>query len=218
MIGQLQNNNYCYVHQHKKDLRQKLLKYRTQQFDKSIVREKSKAVCSRAAGLEEYSAASMAACYMACQGEVDLTEIMNNCKRTGKEVLLPRFNATTKNYEMAAVTDPEQDTEKGYYGILEPQQSFPAVEKDILRSESVAWLVPGVAFDCNGHRLGRGGGWYDSLLKDADGIKIGVCWDWQVQPQVPVDGEDVSVDIVVTDKRDFRCPHENSKLKNGDYS
>ena len=207
MIGQLANNNYCYVYQQKKALRQRLLKYRDQQVDKSSLREKSKSVCYRVGGLAEYSAASLTACYMACQGEVDLTEIMNNCKQTGKKVLLPRFNATTENYEMVAVNDPGKDTERGHYGILEPQQSFAAVDKNTLNSVSVAWLVPGVAFDGTGNRLGRGGGWYDSLLKDTSGIKIGVCWDWQIQSEVPADNTDISVDLVVTDMREIRCSH-----------
>ena len=58
-------------------------------------------------------------------------------------------------------------------------------------------LVPGMAYDAQGHRLGRGKGYYDRLLAGLDCRKIGVCFDFQKVSEVPVDVHDIPVDIVV---------------------
>jgi len=188
----------------KQQLRKKLLPKRKSISERECA-ERSTLVCHRVMELAEFSAASFLACYMACQGEVELTEVMKNCKLAGKKLLLPRFNATTKSYEMVAVNDPETDTEPGYYGIAEPQESFAAVSPETARSQKVVWLVPGVAFDTEGNRLGRGAGWYDNLLEKTRGTRIGVCWDWQLVNKVPADETDIKMNIVVSDQRLIRC-------------
>ena len=58
-------------------------------------------------------------------------------------------------------------------------------------------LIPGLAFDTNGHRLGRGKGYYDRFLTAFTGKTIGVCFDFQKVAEVPVDAHDVAVDRVV---------------------
>ena len=58
-------------------------------------------------------------------------------------------------------------------------------------------LVPGVAFDAEGHRLGRGRGYYDRFLRTCKARTIGVCFDFQKVDEVPVDAFDVTIDEVV---------------------
>jgi 5-formyltetrahydrofolate cyclo-ligase len=62
-------------------------------------------------------------------------------------------------------------------------------------------LVPGVAFDLRGRRLGRGKGFYDRLLADAGGLKCGVAFDEQIVTEIPVEPHDVSVDCILTPTR-----------------
>ena len=68
-------------------------------------------------------------------------------------------------------------------------------------------LIPGLAFDAQGYRLGRGGGWYDRVLSHAapDALKVGVCFERQIVARVPHEAHDVRVDMVVTEDRLIRC-------------
>ena len=61
-------------------------------------------------------------------------------------------------------------------------------------------IVPGIAFDRTGNRLGRGGGYYDSYLGKFDGQKIGICKDLQLVDELPIEDHDVKVDVIITEK------------------
>lgn len=65
-------------------------------------------------------------------------------------------------------------------------------------------IVPAVAYDRNGNRVGRGRGYYDRLLRGTSAVKVGVAYDFQLFDEVPFDDNDVPVDIVITDKRVVR--------------
>ena len=85
---------------------------------------------------------------------------------------------------------------KGAFGILEPaDQSAPFTGSAI-----DLMLVPGVAFDRNGNRLGRGRGFYDRLLHQLTALKFGICFDFQLIPEVPVESFDIGMDAVITEK------------------
>ena len=87
---------------------------------------------------------------------------------------------------------------KNSYGIWEPK---PETSQKISLDQCVGVLVPGVAFDRLGHRLGYGKGFYDRSLKDFKGLKVGVCFSVQlVDENIPFDDLDVGMDILVTDK------------------
>jgi len=80
------------------------------------------------------------------------------------------------------------------FGILEPEgESFTELQDiDLI-------IVPGVAFDKNNNRLGRGKAYYDKLLNYVNCHKYGVCFDFQLVPNVPADQHDVKMDKVITD-------------------
>jgi 5-formyltetrahydrofolate cyclo-ligase len=86
----------------------------------------------------------------------------------------------------------------GPYGILEPD---PASWERRSPGDVDLALVPGMAFDPTGGRLGRGRGFYDRLLGDARfrGIKLGLAWEWQLLPTVPCGKTDIRMDLVVTE-------------------
>lgn len=87
---------------------------------------------------------------------------------------------------------------KGSYDILEPQG-------EDLRDLSVIDLVivPGVAFDKKGNRLGRGKGYYDRLLKNIKAVKIGICYDFQIADKIPADEHDVPLDGIICENEIF---------------
>jgi len=168
----------------------------------------SQAVCDRLQTVAAVVDALLAAVYVAISGEVDLTLFINAWLKRGKEILLPRFNAEAGCYDVAPVADVENETTIGKYAIREPLPSLAAAPSDLLNGPDVAWLVPGVAFDRRGARLGRGGGYYDRLLAGVAGPKIGVAYDWQIVPDLPQSPHDVPMDMVVTDKRILRFTAE----------
>ena len=83
-------------------------------------------------------------------------------------------------------------------GILEPRTFAPAdAPADIA-------IVPGVAFDAQGHRLGHGKGYYDEMLRSFAGLKIALAFNCQMLPTVPATDHDVPMDVVVTETTVYR--------------
>ncbi len=130
--------------------------------------------------------------YAADPDEVDLTAAVRTLVQREAVLLYPRVAGDT--LEVVEVRDPA-DLVPGHRDILEPVG--PAVDPATVD----AIVVPGVAFDLDGGRLGRGGGHYDRLLAvlDEDTTRIGVAFSSQVVPVVPRDEHDQPVDIVVTE-------------------
>lgn len=86
----------------------------------------------------------------------------------------------------------------GTFGILEPQNSEPQIS--IHATQGI--LIPALAFDESGTRLGRGKGFYDRALQNYQGIKVGVAWDFQVATsELPYEEHDIKMDVVITDRR-----------------
>ena len=164
----------------------------------------SRRVWAALRALPEVTRARCVVGYLAFAGEVDVTGFLAECAPAGKSVLLPRFQRTEKRYEMVAVRDPGRDVEPGHYGILEPRAGLPSVAPETLLGRDLVWLVPGVAFDGAGNRLGRGKGYYDRLLTGVEGLRIGVAHDWQVVAAVPSGPHDVRMNLVVSDRRVVR--------------
>jgi 5-formyltetrahydrofolate cyclo-ligase len=85
----------------------------------------------------------------------------------------------------------------GAFGIPEP----PPSAKTVPNSNVDAWLVPALAFDEKGNRLGRGGGFYDRFLEESSGLRIGVGYDCVILHELPCDDWDQRMDLIVTERR-----------------
>ena len=127
-------------------------------------------------------------------GELDVWPLLLDAIRTGKQVALPRFERQTKSYAAFQIQDPDTDLQAGHFGIREPNAHCPALASEPLD----LILVPGVAFDRQGHRLGRGKGYYDKLLTAMRGTRCGVAFDQQMVEGIPVEGHDAKMDCVLT--------------------
>ena len=128
--------------------------------------------------------------YYSLPDEVDTHTLIHELVAEGKTILLPKVLDDT-TMELRQYTGP-QDLSEGAYHIMEPMG---APFKDL--SQIDVALIPGLAFDPQGHRLGRGKGYYDRFLTAFKGKTIGVCFDFQKVAEVPVDTHDVAVDRVV---------------------
>ncbi|MBR6086430.1 MAG: 5-formyltetrahydrofolate cyclo-ligase [Prevotella sp.] len=136
--------------------------------------------------------------YWSMPDEVCTHSLVERLHREGHRVLLPRVVSDTE-MTLHAYAGREQ-MRPGAFGILEPLT--PAIDiASLRRGRDAAGVVPGMAFDAAGHRLGRGKGYYDRMLQQLPLIhKIGLCHDWQMVAQVPTDEHDVWMDKVVVVK------------------
>jgi 5-formyltetrahydrofolate cyclo-ligase len=135
--------------------------------------------------------------YWPLPDELDLWALARTAMLAGKAVGLPRHNPAVDEYEPRAVRSLEDDLMAGKYGIPEPKESCAL----LLLKRLDLILVPGVAFDRHGRRLGRGKGYYDRLLRNLSGIKCGVAFDEQVISEVPVAAHDKYVNCILTPTR-----------------
>lgn len=142
--------------------------------------------------------------YVPMRGELDLRPLWDAARAAGKRIALPRTVTGSKEGRMifSVVSldgdDPYRELESGRYGILEPPASLPVLEKkDMTRA---ICIVPGLAFDNEGYRLGYGGGYYDRFLKDFDGTSVGLAVSDCCVTQLPHDEYDMAVSYVINEK------------------
>lgn len=162
--------------------------------DAGTVRAHSAAVWERLARLPEFQAGTCFCTYVSMGNEIVTHGLIRQLLAIGRRVCVPAF---VGKYVPAQITDFDADLVPGKLGILEPKTVVPA-QPDL-------WLVPGIGFDQHGNRLGRGKGYYDALLQAAPGVKIGIGHDFQVIADLPIEGHDVRLDFVVTERQTLRA-------------
>jgi 5-formyltetrahydrofolate cyclo-ligase len=133
------------------------------------------------------------------RSEWDTLTVVRAALAAGKRVLVPRVDPAARMLTLHAIADPARDVAPGHQGIPEPLARIDAVAPS-----EVDWvLVPGVAFDGEGRRIGYGGGYYDRLLPLVPGgaARIAGAFDLQVVERVPAGPQDATVDVVATESR-----------------
>lgn len=120
----------------------------------------------------------------------------------GKRIALPRADGDGLSIHWV---DSRGELVPGKFGIPEPRADAPPAGAafDLI-------LVPGMAFDLAGGRLGRGRGYYDRFLASASGFVAGVCFDDQIVPEVPREPHDARMDAIVTRSRIVLCMRQNA--------
>ena len=159
----------------------------------------SAAACTRLAVLEPFDHAAIVMIYLPLVREVDVTSAVLRCFRQGQTVCVPRVDWQRKEMEPVEITsldDRVMDTDE--HGVRRPK-SGQVIQPGLLDLV----VVPGLAYDAQGHRLGRGQGYYDRFLAKLrrSATTIGLAFDQQIVDQVPSKPHDRAVDIVVTDRR-----------------
>ena len=129
--------------------------------------------------------------------EPDLWPVLHEAIAAGMSVSLPSFDPETNQYVARQLVDPVNQIVAGKFGIREPAESCTAVPLNRLDLA----LVPGVAFDARGARLGRGRGFYDRLLTNVRGSKCGVAFEEQIVDAVPVGPLDIRLNCILTPTR-----------------
>ncbi len=138
--------------------------------------------------------------YISFKSEVETDQIILEGKKSGKSIFAPRIN--NKNMKFYRIDNiNSEDLIKNSYGILEP----PSGLKEAFPIKSSLMLIPGVAFNLKGERLGRGGGFYDRYLKEfPDIIKTGTTFEIQICDNLPTDDWDQNMDYLLTDKKLYK--------------
>ena len=150
----------------------------------------SAAIAGNFRTLEIFKSARSVGVYMPLGDEVDITKLRQTPDKT---FYIPAFNEATGSYRMARLT---AELKKGRFGIQEPETPVFAAE-----GELDLIIVPGVAFDRAGRRIGRGGGFYDRLLPQYRAIRAGICFDFQCLKAVPAEEHDIQMDFLVTETK-----------------
>ena len=133
--------------------------------------------------------------------EVDVWPLLEETLAVGKIATLPRFDPASNDYLACRVQNSQTEVGPGQFGIREPKAACPEIPLERLGLV----LVPGVAFDLRGGRLGRGRGFYDRLLAEIHGTKCGVAFDEQIVETVPAGKLDVRMDFILTPTQCVRC-------------
>lgn len=180
----------------KKDIRKQILQQR-ESLNINIRLKRDEIIYDKLINSEFYKNAHTIFAFVSFKSEVDTHKIIKHALEDGKTICIPKIESKAKGIELFKITSFNQ-LKEGYFGILEPSNECEAVEGysiDLI-------LMPGVAFDRQGGRLGYGAAFYDRFLsklkKHVD--KIALAYQLQVIDSVPMDDKDVPIDGVITEE------------------
>lgn len=181
----------------KKHLRQRILELRDAiPLEERL--ERSGILTRKLLGTLEYQRAECLMGYCSMGSEYETCEVLRNVIDRGRHLVLPRVNRQKKTLELFLVENLEAGLREGIWGIREPD---PDVCEPVSFSQVDFVLMPGVAFDGKGYRLGYGGGFYDKLLASADSTlcKVAVAFREQQVDIVPREPHDIPLSQLITD-------------------
>lgn len=147
--------------------------------------------------MPEFQESEWIYCYLAIGSEVDTISLVSRFIKMGKKVAAPKVERDEiAFYEIGSI----RECRPGVFGILEPASyKAPADEKGLI-------LLPGLAFDMSGNRLGYGGGFYDKYLKShPDYPCAALAFELQILDEVPHEEHDKTVDYIITPERIIVC-------------
>ena len=183
----------------KEEIRRKILKKRLSLSSEDI-RDKSQQVFLNLAETVEYRNSRNIMFYVATRIEVQTEEMIKMSIKMGKNVFVPIILPECLNLAPSKIFDFDIELEKGKKGIFEPKKEyyrlFPPENIDLI-------IVPGVAFDLSGNRIGRGFGYYDNFLRKVSSSAkiVALAFEMQIVKKIPNDKNDIPVHKIITEKR-----------------
>ena len=182
----------------KREIR-RAMKLRRREADADWICAASRRIQDALAALPEFEKAAALGCYQSLPFEVQTGSLIGRAFEQGKRVCCPAYNEAESRYELTWLSGPDAMV-PGRWSIPEPDGAPRAgfMDVDLL-------IVPALAFDRQGNRLGHGGGHFDRILGIWSGVKIGIAFDFQVLEHVPMGCQDIPVDVVVTEQAVYRA-------------
>lgn len=170
----------------------------------ALARQKSKIICDRLIRTHDYWASKTILFYLPFKNEVSTLDAISYTKHHLKQVFLPCI----EDEEIFARIFQPHRLKPGKFGIPEPDKKckkIPAKKIDLV-------IIPGIAFDKSGGRIGYGKGYYDKFLKNIPRVKkVALAYDFQVVSHFKKDSHDVHVDKIITEKRIINCEKNRKK-------
>ncbi len=191
----------------KRDLRQRLRRILAD-IPPEQIRAKSAACCKRLVEQREYHKAEIVMVFLSLPTELDTTPLVLRAWQDRKRVLAPKVSWEQRRMMPIEIRSLTHDLAESAPGIREPVSGVP-----IPVSMIDLIIVPGLGFDAEGNRLGRGRGFYDRFLAHPEvrAVKCAVAFEEQLCPEIPRGPLDVRVDMLVTDTKVRRM--KNTKKK-----
>ncbi|MFN3479249.1 MAG: 5-formyltetrahydrofolate cyclo-ligase [Thermodesulfovibrionales bacterium] len=182
----------------KKIIRNEIL-IKRDSIDPEKKKEKDRLIMDKVFSLPYFEKAKTAFYFVSFRSEVSTLPQIEEALRRGKRIILPKVDNINKRLRLFEIHN-TGEIKPGFMGIPEPDVP-PERERDINDVDLV--IMPGVAFDTNGNRLGYGAGYYDKLLS---GLKkkiplIAIAYEEQIVDSLPAESHDVRVNMIVTDER-----------------
>lgn len=193
----------------KEKIRQEMLGLRRSQRKKERL-EKSRAIKRKLFSLEDFVEARTVSFYLSMESEVQTYQMVTEALTIGKKIVVPCINTAQGRLTLSEVKDPDKELVPGPYTILQPGEKYcrpvPLDQVDLM-------ILPGLAFDHRGHRLGFGKGFYDKLLsqKREGTMCVGLAFQFQVLDEIPALSHDVPMEIIITEKIVIRTGSEGAK-------
>ena len=174
-------------------------------------KQKSRAVQARLLNREEYRRAKTVHFYIGFKNEVDTEEVILKSLEAGKQVIVPRLNDKTNQLELSELKNFEKELRENQYGIKEPYSPYirPVKPQDVQ-----LMVLPGVAFDPSGNRIGFGKGFYDKLLSRSPmAVLIGLAFDFQIVESIPSENHDIKMHKIITEFRTIEASQKETGSK-----
>ena len=173
----------------KKELRRVIREQKRAMTEAEIVR-RSEALGKLFLDSEAYKNAKTIYGYLPYNQEVRTVPMLEQALRDGKRLAVPKCYGDEMRF---IFMDDLSKVEKGYAGIPEP-----IADEPIADDETALVLMPGLAFDREGHRIGYGGGFYDKFLEAEPGhLTLALCYEFQMLPHLDTEAHDIPVDYVL---------------------
>lgn len=159
-----------------------------------------KKIRNRLFQLKVFKEAKTVFLYVSKEDEVDTHEILNGLLKQNKKAVVPKIHTKLPHLHLVHL-DEIKNLKRGKFGILEPKSPHPRVKPD----EIDVAIIPGVAFDKTGHRIGYGKGYFDRILHKIKTPKIGLAYDFQMVDKIQTHIYDMPVSIIITNKKTYDC-------------
>lgn len=180
----------------KKDIRSQYIKKRDALTSEEVA-QKSDRILYQLFNLPEYKDAKYVLMYADYHNEVATNKIFEDAKNRGKKIYFPKVFG--QEMEFYAV-DSLDELRFGYKGIREPQEN-PIKRFFYKKQDNTIMIVPGVAFDMEGYRVGYGKGYYDKYLTERRMIStFALSYAFQILEHVPADAHDIKMDKIITEE------------------
>ena len=165
---------------------------------KSAVNDLSGIISRKVLSIKKIKSAKTYLVYLPINNEVDTKFIINFLIQNQKKIFVPAY--VEKSWVICGLKNLDE-LKRNHFRTLQPKK----IIKADISTIDVA-IVPGVAFDKNGVRLGYGKGVYDRLLSNFDGLKIGLAYDFQIVDKAPHEQHDLKIDLLISENKilDFR--------------